>query len=127
MTGNELLNMIFGIGQEKPSVKVENDVADCLRINGLPVGRMIAGSKKQYMREHPDNKVFFNCDIATEKHGKRWYGDLDITLDAPKLKNSANSLGIDLFIIDENDAASAYDPIRKAKIIVKCDKKQTSK
>lgn len=62
------------------------------KILGL-MGRMIGGSKSIYRYDNPDNLIIFNANIATEKDGKIWYGDLDLTLDHEKLKELVEKIG----------------------------------
>lgn len=50
------------------------------------IARMIGGSKSGYRSRHPGNIVYFNACIFNEKFQLVWCGDLDITLDMPKLK-----------------------------------------
>ena len=66
-------------------------------------GRMISGSKSDYSRRHPDNKVYFNANVCTKSKGKIWYGDLDLTLDGEKLIEFAQNIGEELFILREMD------------------------
>lgn len=77
---------------------------------GFYFGRMISGSKSLYVNRFPDHQIVFNArayDSETykkEKNGKIkdffagqnieiWYGDLDLTEDAEKLKEIANEIG----------------------------------
>lgn len=71
---------------------------------GFPTGRLISYSRTTYLRKYPDNDVYFNANIVIKKYGKIWYGDLDITRDSEHLKNVANSVGEDLYILREMDA-----------------------
>jgi len=68
------------------------------------LGRMIGGSKSFYRSEHKGNIIAFNANIITASSGKIWYGDLDITLDAPALKSAAKEINEDLYILSEADA-----------------------
>ena len=67
-------------------------------------GRMISGSKSEYYNQHPDNNIVFNGNIITKKEGKIWYGDLDITLEFDQLKEIADEIKQDLYILRESDA-----------------------
>jgi hypothetical protein len=97
--------------------------------NNLTMGRMIAPSKSEYCQEHQGDLIIFNANIITKKHGKIWYGDLNITLDFDNLKNVADYLNEDLYILMEGDARFGYEnqPIKvlisKARTIIKCDKR----
>jgi len=96
--------------------------------NGLNLGRMIAASKSSYCKEHQGELVIFNANVITPKHGKVWYGDININLDFDKLKNVADQIGEDLYILIEGDARFGYenDPIKKlmkkARAVIKCNK-----
>jgi hypothetical protein len=97
--------------------------------NGLMMGRMIAPSKAQYCKEHQGELVIFNANILTKTHGKVWYGDVNITLDFDNLKNIADQLGEDLYILMEGDARFGYENapidslIAKARTVIKCNEK----
>jgi len=66
-------------------------------------GRMISGSKTDYLRRFPDNLVIFNANICTDE-GKVWFGDLDITMDHEKLAEVAIALNRRIYILYEHDA-----------------------
>ena len=98
-------------------------------VNGLHMGRMIGASKSGYLDQHPGELIIFNANIITKLRKKIWYGDLNITLDFDNLKNAADKLGEDLYILCEGDARfgseneSIKKLIAKAKTIIKCNKK----
>jgi len=103
---------------------------DCYVIfatNNLPLGRMIAYSKSEYCKEHQGELVIFNANVITRKHGKIWYGDLNITLDFDNLKNIADIINEDLYVLLEGDARFGYEKqpidtlISKARVIIKCN------
>jgi len=77
---------------------------------GFHFGRLISFSKSTYQHKYPDHRIIFNAriyDLKTytkEKNGKIkdwfrgqeieiWYGDLDLTLDLPTLKEIAEKIG----------------------------------
>jgi len=97
--------------------------------NGLMMGRMIGASKSTYCQEHQGELVIFNANVLTRTHGKIWYGDLNVTLDFDNLKNVADQLGEDLYILMEGDARFGYENkpiatlIAKARTVIKCNKK----
>lgn len=64
----------------------------CEKILGL-MGRMVGGSKSIYSYDNPKNVIVFNANIATEKDGKIWHGDLDLTLDNEKLIELYKKIG----------------------------------
>lgn len=88
----------------KSEFEPEKDFAEVFQHYGLNMGRMISGSKSGYSEKHPNNLIVFNGNIIIEKHGKIWYGDLDVTLDQDKLQAVANELCRDLYILREHDA-----------------------
>lgn len=96
--------------------------------NGLQMGRMIAASKSTYCKQHPDDFVIFNANVITKKHGKVWFGDLNLTEDFESLKNVADQIGEDLYVLMEGDARFGYENqhidvlISKAKTIIRCKK-----
>ena len=71
---------------------------------GLYVGRMISGSKSGYTDHHPKNVAIFNANIVTQKGVKVWHGDLDLTVDAEKLKDIAAETDEVLYVLREMDA-----------------------
>ena len=71
--------------------------------HGFHLGRMISASKSGYCERYPDNLVVFNANVVTEKADKVWYGDLDVTRDFEKLKDVANELNEDLYVVREMD------------------------
>lgn len=68
-------------------------------------GRMISGSKSGYGRRYPDNLAVFNANVVAdmEPAKKVWYGDLDVTLDLPKLKELSKEIGLDILVLWEWD------------------------
>jgi hypothetical protein len=96
--------------------------------NGLQLGRMIAESKSDYCVEHQGELVIFNANVIIKSVGKIWYGDLNINLDFDSLKNIADQLGEDLYVLMEGDARFGYendpiqDLIKRAKVTIKCNK-----
>jgi hypothetical protein len=71
---------------------------------GLHHGRMISGSKTGYRRAYPDNVVVFNAALADAGGRDLWRGDLDLTLDEPKLVALAADLGTTIHVLYESDA-----------------------
>lgn len=66
-----------------------------------PSARMISGSKSYYRSQHQRNVVYFNANIFTKEDGKIWYGDIDLTFDEGKLKQLAEKLGKEVFLLSE--------------------------
>ena len=94
--------------------------------NDLQLGRMIANSKSKYCQENQGDLIIFNANVITKTHGKVWYGDLNITKDFDDLKNIADIIKEDLYILMEGDARFGYEnqPIKtliaKARSTIKC-------
>jgi hypothetical protein len=87
-------------GPIKSEFEPDIDYYEIFEKHKLYPGRMISGSKSA-----PEGHVaVFNGNIVTEKAGKIWYGDLDITLEFDQLKEIADEIGQDLYILKEHDA-----------------------
>lgn len=71
---------------------------------GLHHGRMISGSKSAYRRAYPHHVVVFNAALADAHGNDLWRGDLDLTVDEPKLVSLAADLGATLHLLYEGDA-----------------------
>ncbi len=121
---------IFLNGPIKSEFKEDPDIYVIFSTNGLDMGRMIAASKSAYCQQHQGELVIFNANIITEKRGKVWFGDLSITVDFDKLKNVADQLGEDLYVLIEGDARFGYEnrPVKTlmslAKVVIKCNPKK---
>lgn len=68
--------------------------------NALPFGRCF-GSKSGYRAAHPRAQFLPNANIFSLRHGKLWWGDLDLTVDAPALERIARRLRCRLFVLRE--------------------------
>ena len=66
-------------------------------------GRMIGGSKSGYSSQHPDELIVFNANILMPGYGKVWYGDLNLTEDYLVLREIAQNLNTDLYVLWESD------------------------
>lgn len=62
--------------------------------------RMISYSKSGYHERHPDHVALFNANVCVDT-GKIWWGDLDLTLDEPKLVDLAQRLGKTVYVLAE--------------------------
>lgn len=65
-------------------------------------GRMICDSKTRYRQEHPGHVALFNANVCIAA-GKLWWGDLDLTLDEPLLRELAMRLGEVVYVLRERD------------------------
>lgn len=80
------------------------DIYEIFKKNIGMAGRMITQDKMDYEYAHPDNEIYFNANIFVEgSYGKVWYGDIDFTLDEPKLKLCAKMIGKPLYLLKELD------------------------
>ena len=66
-------------------------------------GRMIGGSKSVYRNMHPDDLIIFNANVLMPGYGKVWYGDLNLTEDYLVLREIAQNLNTDLYVLWESD------------------------
>ena len=127
------MDNVYLTGPIESEFKEDPDYYVLFSVNKLEMGRMIAASKSTYCQDHPDEFVIFNANVITKKHGKVWYGDLSITKDFDNLKNIADKLGEDLYILMEGDARFGYENqpinvlISKAKTVIKCNPKLKEK
>lgn len=97
-------------------------------VNNLMLGRIITRHKGEYAAEHPGELVIFNANVIVPSKGKIWYGDINVSEDFENLKNVADKLGEDLYILMENDArwGTQDEPVKelmqKARTVIKCKK-----
>lgn len=115
---------------KKPTEFVSDPNFDMLFSSfGLPIGRSITPSpdKGSYCKIHEGDLVYFNANIITKNYGKIWYGDLNINLDFDNLKEVADILNEDLYILMEGDARFGYEKepieklIKKTRTVIKCN------
>jgi len=78
-------------------------LANAFEQEKMYVGRMVCGSKSHYREMFPNHNVYFNANIFEKDLGKVWYGDLDLTVDAPRLQRIAQSCGVNLYVLREMD------------------------
>lgn len=64
--------------------------------------RLVSMSKSLYRRAHPDHVVVFNSNVCLEE-GKVWHGDIDLTLDEPKLADLSKRTGEIVHLLYEYD------------------------
>ena len=87
----------------KPTTSIK-EIQKHFEAFGFYDARMIGGSKMNYHTEHPDNLIVFNANVLTPECGKVWYGDLNLTEDYLVLKEIAETLNTDLYVLWESDA-----------------------
>ena len=86
----------------KPSVAVQ-EVQQVFEAYNFFDGRMIGGSKTGYSGLHPDDLIIFNANVLMPGHGKVWYGDLNLTKDYLVLREIAQNLNTELYVLWESD------------------------
>ena len=86
----------------KPSISVQ-EVQQFFNAHSFHNGRMIGGSKSGYRNMHPDDLIIFNANVLMPGYGKVWYGDLNLTEDYLVLREIAQNLNTDLYVLWETD------------------------
>lgn len=115
--------------QQQSEFRADPDYCVLFATNKMPLGRMLAATKTAYREEHPDEFVIFNANVITKSSGKVWFGDVSIDSDFDNLKNIADLLKEDLYILMEGDARFGYEKepinklIKKARVIIRCNPK----
>jgi hypothetical protein len=91
------------------STRCELKQAKChsRRILGPP-GRLLSRSKNSYRRRYPQHVAIFNAYVCLEDW-QVWLGDLDLTLDQPKLHQLARLLGQLVYVLNERDGSVNYE------------------
>lgn len=92
---------------------------ETLKAHGFNMGRMISPTKSGYRMENPNNVCHFNANIITANDGKVWYGDLDLTKDADKLKLVADEANTILYVLLEADCRWGNESEDALKLISK--------
>jgi hypothetical protein len=78
------------------------DFAPVFARNGLGSGRCF-GSKSGYRNSHPQSVFIPNANVFSRKHGKIWWGDLDLHQDKAALERIAHQLRTRLYVLSEFD------------------------
>jgi hypothetical protein len=73
-----------------------------------PAGRIISGSKSGYRDRYPDHLPVFNANVCLGS-SKVWHGDLDLTLDEPKLLELAAHTGQITYVLYEHDGRFRHE------------------
>jgi len=66
-------------------------------------GKLISYSKGRYRWDNPQNIIIYNANICTLTE-KIWYGDVDLTIDLPKIKRLSKYLQKKILVLREMDA-----------------------
>lgn len=91
-------------------------LAEAFYAEDLSLGRCL-GSKSGYRWAHPDNECVFNANVFCEDAGKIWWGDLDLTLDKPKLEAVARKLRVRLYVLAELDGRFENAGLQHSKVV----------
>lgn len=70
-------------------------------IMGWP-GKMLSNSKSGYSEKYPTHATFYNGNLFTNDK-KIWFGDIDVTIDLPKLIEVAKILKTFIYVLKEMD------------------------
>jgi len=118
--------------KDKKNISTVNKIFNCQTIfkeNGLELGRSITtDNKSKYCIEHSDDLIIFNANVVSKCKGKIWYGDLNLSEDFDKLKNIADIIREDLYVLMEGDAINETQKrntkkmIENARVIIRCIK-----
>jgi hypothetical protein len=84
--------------------QISNKIKQAFMNANLVNGRAITQGKTFYWEKFPNNVTCFNANVISSKHGKIWWGDLDLTLDGMKLEQVARELNEDLYVLQHLDA-----------------------
>ena len=85
------------------NVMTKQEVQQFFNAHSFHNGRMIGGSKSGYRNMHPDDLIIFNANVLMPGYGKVWYGDLNLTEDYLVLKEIAQNLNTELYVLREMD------------------------
>lgn len=111
------LNWIWKLLKSKLHNNMENlNISKIFTEYSMPHSRMIGWSKSNYRDQFPLNIVYFNANIFTLEEGKIWYGDIDFTKDEKSLKEIAETLQRDLFILRELDGRFENENLKESQI-----------
>ena len=86
----------------KPSTSIQ-EIQQHFEAYSFHKGRMIGGSKTGYRNMHPDDLIVFNANILMPGYGKVWYGDLNLSEDYLALREIAQNLNTELYVLRESD------------------------
>ncbi len=86
-------------------MKTEQEAISIINKHIGLTGKMIASSKSDYYRKHPDNIIVFNANIFADGFmpNKLWWGDIDITNESMKLMWASKEIGATLYVLREMD------------------------
>ena len=87
----------------KPTVPVQ-EIQKYFEAHGFYDARMLGGTKMDYHTEHKDDLIIFNANVLMPGYGKVWYGDLNLTEDYLVLREIAETLNTELYVLWEMDA-----------------------
>lgn len=70
-------------------------------IMGWP-GKMLSASKSMYDKKYPTHATFYNGNLFTNDK-KIWFGDIDVTIEMPKLVEVAKVMKTFIYVLREMD------------------------
>lgn len=121
---SKFMKLIKLEGFMKSEFEPNFDFYEIFEKHGLYSGRIISGTKSG-----PEGHVcVFNGNVVVENGGKIWYGDLDVTAEFDTLKEIADEIGQDLYILREHDARFDKENAgivywkKHAVTVIKCNK-----
>jgi hypothetical protein len=79
-----------GPGGKRITIEISAEATELLGKHG----RLLSASKTHCAEGHPGHEIYFNACIFEPGGGTEiWFGDLDLTLDKPKLEELAERVG----------------------------------
>lgn len=89
--------------KKKTKEKTKEEIIE-ISVNHLGhSSKMITYSKSAYKQRNPGNVVIFNSNVCTKKHGKIWFGDIDVTKNKNELINLAKNIKENVYVLNEMD------------------------
>lgn len=79
------------------TIKIASEAEELLG----PAGRLVSDPKSSYSDQHLDHEVLFNACVFDAPALEIWFGDLDLTRDAPRLQELADLLG-EIYVAPES-------------------------
>ena len=67
-------------------------------------GRLLNGSKTEYIDRHPQGFPIFNANVIDRKGQKVWFGDLDLVADFLNIGEIVKEHNAEFLILKEHDA-----------------------
>ena len=103
--GEKPVVQVITLGGPPPPLDREfkpNELSAVFSDVGLSFGRCF-GSKSGYRTANPKSIFIPNANVFCQRHGKVWWGDLDLQSDKPALEKAARRLRCRLYVLMEMD------------------------